>query len=304
MFILFFPRAFCTDCASTFSTSLGLEQFDRSTNDGDILCLNVTAYPFALVFHRFSDDTVYRDCFYPVEGPPECRAQALRFLPLQRSLLAPAHILEIETPTATDLSFMTVTLPGMCSDGIYFSSLPFGTLRLHPGGSDFHNLTVFDDKCVVFGPQEIVSLTMFINSDDEEDQLYVYYSFTNFTSVSGNSTVFVTDYNARERPLFVRVVADDFRPAREVLIAWESSANYTRSPRFDYALPPTLFQVCDEEKKETAGAIAIALIVFIAALAIGLLVWICAVSVRQTSVRSRGLRAGGFSTDWGDRTHP
>jgi hypothetical protein len=281
--LLFSFFSFCL-CTIFIDTSLGIEQFNYFTNDGDIININVTVYPSFLVFIHFGDDTLYRDCHYPIDGPPDCHEQVMRFIPIYSSISNPTHLLEIETPVSTNLSFMTVTLPGMCSNGIYFSILQFGTLRLHRGGDGFHNLSVFDDKCLVFGPQEKVSLVLTMKSQDFEDQLFVYWTFTNFTSVSGNGTLKLNNYDGSKEPLFVRFVADDFEAPHEVNIEYLSSANFSRNPRFDYALPPILFQVCDEESTGSMEGLAISFIILIVGFGGILLIWICFLSVRQTAV--------------------
>jgi hypothetical protein len=204
-------------------------------------------------------------------------------MPVYKSISTPTDSIEIETPSGTNLTFMTVTLPGMCSNGIYFSTLPLGTLRFTQGGQDFHNLSAFDDKCLVFGSQQKVDLVLTILSQDHEDQLYVYYNFTNFTSISGNDSLILSDYDARGQPLFVRVVADDARPPHDVDILYVSSASMSRSPRYDYALPPVLLQECDEPSTASQEPAAIALIVVIGIIGGGLLIWICSLSIRQTA---------------------
>jgi hypothetical protein len=170
----------------------------------------------------------------------------------------------------------------MCADGIYFSTRSSGEMQLARGADGFRGLSVFDDKCLVIGPQDTIDLSVQMISDDFEDQLYVYYSFTNFTSISGNASFELANWHITDGvPIFVRIVADDFSPPNAINIWYDVAAPPARNPRWDYMLPHVLLQVCDVPIDWKSEDLAIVLVVSASVFGLACLICICYLSIRR-----------------------
>ena len=170
------------ECSYTFTSHIGFENHYLDTDDGNIVCINVSDYPFYLVVRSFSDDTMY----YQYQSGTKSDqlslkfSTLLRFLPLYQTIQDPFGSISIETPTGTHLSFTTASLPGICTDGIFFSTQKEDNIILSPKFSSFYSLNVYDDKCILFsnGAQQNISFS--IESNDFEDQLFIYRNYTDF----------------------------------------------------------------------------------------------------------------------------
>jgi hypothetical protein len=291
-FLLFEASA---DCDHSITVELGVHQHNFASQEYDHTCINFTVAPFAFVPNNFGEDTLYREYSYTLDGSITRTEFSMRFLPLFQYLEDPFHSIEIYTPSPTDLSFMTVNLPGMCQNGIYFSTTAIGEVVLSRHSTGFHNLSIYDDKCLVFGPQESIDLTIDMTSDDFEDQLFIHHSYTNYTSLSGNATWEMTNYSS-SLPLFLRLVADDLSPPDMISVSYEFTGPTGRHPRQDIMVPVSPLQVCDRDEIWCDEALAVAMLVVTSVLVTGLLLWICIFSIRQTSKQERqGSSSGGAS---------
>jgi hypothetical protein len=177
---------------------------------------------------------------------------------------------------------MTVSLPGMCHDGIYFSTESTGAVLLSQGASRFYNLSIYDDKCFVLGPQNSISIDLDLGSNDFEDQLFVYFSYTNYTSFSGNSSLSLVNYSGPD-PVFLRLVCDDFNPPNYLFFTYDFTGPTGRTPRTDVMIPISPLQVCGVIQAWCTEPLAIAMIVVTALLAFAFLLWTCELSIRRTS---------------------
>ena len=267
-------------CTHHVVADLGVMNHRFDLDDGDTVCVNVTAYPFSIVFGEFGDSTLYREYTHrPVSGAKMRSFEALlRFMPMHRTLIEPEHSITITAVDATRLSFTTAELPGMCGEGIYLSTVASNVLEFSPASSrSFFGLREFDDKCVVLGPYENASISVEVKSDDYEDQVFVHTMYTEYGSVSGNDT-----YSAEvSEPVFFRIVADNVNNSCYMKINVTSDLN-ARNPLIATFIPTRAPQACDETPVWYNERIAVTVAAVTACIGICFLVILCAVSIRQT----------------------
>jgi hypothetical protein len=274
-----------SECSQTLSPGLGVHQYRFSTQADDCICINFTIAPFTFVTNEFGDETIYREYTYDMDGSVTFAEFAMRFLPLFRYIEDEFHSIEIYTPTQTDVSFMTVELPGMCHDGIYISTVDGATIELSRQGTNFYNLSVYDDKCFVFGPAQFIDLAVEIQSNDFEDQLYVHYNYSNFESISGNDTIRLHNYSSPD-PVFIRLVADELSPPDLVVIMYDFVGSPGRHPRKAIRFPQNPLQVCDETVEWFDGPLVVVVLVVTLGLSLAFLVWVCVFTIRQTKLQA------------------
>jgi hypothetical protein len=291
-----------SDCAETLSPGLGVHQFRFSTSDNDRICINFTIAPFTFVVNEFGEDTLYREYTYDLDGSVTFTEIAMRFLPVYRYIENEFHSIEIRTISETTLSFMTVVLPGMCHDGLYISTVDIGEITMSKNSHDFYNLSIYDDKCFVFGPADSMDLDMEMQSSDYEDQLYIHYSYSDFVSISGNDSASLLNYSARD-PAFLRLVADENAPPDTVFISYSMVGPRGRNPRQDIRSPANALQVCDRADAWFDGSLVVAVVTITLGLSLAFLVWVCVFTIRQTRLERDEESPEAFSSvQWGTYT--
>ena len=256
------------ECSYTFTSHIGFENHYLDTDDGNIVCINVSDYPFYLVVRSFSDDTMY----YQYQSGTKSDqlslkfSTLLRFLPLYQTIQDPFGSISIETPTGTHLSFTTASLPGICTDGIFFSTQKEDNIILSPKFSSFYSLNVYDDKCILFsnGAQQNISFS--IESNDFEDQLFIYRNYTDFFSINVNISSTIISSENPESLLLARIVADDLNPPTFIEISMKAINNIeetfkTRNPNRDFYIPTKALQTCEFETHWYNETIVICIII-------------------------------------------
>jgi len=244
LLLLYLVRA--DQCANRIIIKPGVKHFSFDTNEGDEICINTTLYPSFVVFSTFEKDTLLYKYTSMVQSSNlrEDFHTYLRFLPFYMVIPSPFSSFTVQTPSNTSLSFTTVSLPGMCANGILFTNKISHEMVFSKFISGFYGLKVFDDKCLIFTSQGHHNISVDMISDDFEDQLYIYRTFSNFSSISGNSSS--TIYGKKDRPVFLRIVADDLSPPDYINLTFQSDSPEPPKPGsssyvFQYDPP-----ICDE----------------------------------------------------------
>ena len=187
-FVFLFPFSFA-HCDYVINAEYGGKKYTIETDYEDKICINTSIFPTFILIDSFNDDTEYLQYFSVSNKTSYLNFNALlRFLPMYQTLSIPFSSGTIFTPTPTNLTISIVSLPGMCNNGYYFSNKRADSIRFAKVASGFESLTVYDDKCLIFTTFGNKTVSFEMNSNDEEDQLFVYYSYDNYTSISGNSS--------------------------------------------------------------------------------------------------------------------
>ena len=267
-------------CTHTLKPDIGVFSYAFDLDADETVCINVSAYPFSIMFGSFGSDTLYRE--YDYWPPPNDRVTSfetlMRFLPVYRTMMDPEHSITITARSATRLTFLTAQLPGMCYDGILFSSARARQLRFGRDEPGFFNLDVYSDKCVVFGPRANITVSAKIRSSDYEDQIFVHYGFTDYVSIGANGT-FNHEFTADESPFF-RILADDVSPAELIEFTADVVAE-TRISESAIFIPNRPAQVCDRPALWYGEKVAVAMVAVTACVGFIFLGVLCAVSIRQ-----------------------
>lgn len=280
-------------CSHTIRAGMGVQSYNFSLAPEEIVCVNATAYPFAIVFGSFNDDTIYREYHHHPSSPDNTThfETLMRFLSVFRAMMDPEHSVAIIAKSETYLTFLTVELPSMCRDGIFFSNAENINLAFGPNESGFFNLDTFSDKCIVFGPMSNITVHVRILSDNPDDQVFVHHSFTEFESFGGNES-FSGVFDVGEDPFF-RIVATE---RVEFDLEVDADVRHIDSAIF---IPSRPAQICPAPRRwynETVAAVAVGVTSFLGVL---LIFVTCVLSIRhrggQRTARRGRIRSGDTS---------
>ena len=249
-------------CNTKIDVSPGAQSYIIETEENNNVCINTTFYPTFILIDTFSDDTEYIQYNSIDNGQYNIESNAiLRFLPMYQSLETPFSCSTIFTPSPTNLTITTVSLPGLCNDGIYFSNKKTDTIKFSRHSTGFENLDVYDDKCLIFTSIGNKNVSLEINSNDNEDQLFVYYTYDNFTSISGNNSFSFEMDETSLTPLIFRIVADDKSPPEWTKVTIETDGDEPRNEMSDFYTPIFVPPTCDDSDLWYNEELAIVLIV-------------------------------------------
>ena len=263
LFVLFslFSSILCY-CNFNIDVSPGAETIEIETEENNNICINTTFYPTYLLIDSFADDTEYIQ-YNSIESKQyQIESNAiLRFLPMYQNLEKPFSSSTIFTPSPTNVTISIISLPGLCNDGVYFSNKRIDSVKFSKYSTGFESLEVYDDKCLIFTSSGNKNATIEISSNDNEDQLFVYYSYDNYTSISGNNSFsFEMDEN-NSNPLIFRIIADDKSPPEWTRITIETDGDEPRNEMSDYYTPVFVPPTCDDSNLWYNEQVAIVLIV-------------------------------------------
>lgn len=262
MNLLFFIFYSIKDCSRIRETPIGSKQYTITTEDDDTLCIKPLYYPTYIVFSQYNNDTVYYGSI-DEDGSAEESSQ-LRFLPFYQIIDKYNYTAMIKTPTGGNISFSSISFPGSCADGVYFSTKLQDEIILSQNDSGFKKLQIFDDKCMIWSTKGHLNISLEMESDDNEDQLYIYYNYTEFSSISGNSSLHIS--TDATKPVFFRLVADDFNPPRWAKIKIRSDGDEPRRAEYGFYIPKFIPPICDDSRRWFSERTAILSLVCLAIL--------------------------------------
>lgn len=282
-------------CDYIANGGLGSKNFIFNTKKKTNICINTTIYPTYIIFNNFEDTTeLISYSGVSASGFMEEKYRSLlRFLPFYQEIQSPYGSFTIYNPVKARISFTLITLPGMCTNGIYFSTKLLDSVTFSKHMNGFNKLNIYDDKCVVFTGTGQKKITLKLLSDDYEDQLYVYFSFNNFTSISGNSSLQLEA--GTSQPLIFRIVADDFSPPDWATINVETDGDEPRWSGSSFYVPklePPFCENVDSWYDEKTAIILIVILIILGILLIVLLAQKCICASEEQMLRSA---AEGFS---------
>ncbi|OHT17634.1 hypothetical protein TRFO_00906 [Tritrichomonas foetus] len=245
------------NCKETIQPKLGINNYTFDANENDIICIEPKIYPVYILFSEFPSDTLLEKYIYNPNNNTHLLdfSALLRYLPIYDYSLSPSTRTILKTQSNGSISLTTSVFPGMCSNGIFFSNSEKFDLSFSERSFGFWKINNYDDKCIIFSASKI---KMEINSNDDEDQFFLYSDFDNFTSISGNNTLMIDDI---ERNYLVRFVADDSNIPNHVSLSFEGCS--TCNNKNDMYLPQFLIEKCSNHKKWYGNNIAIVLIILL-----------------------------------------
>jgi hypothetical protein len=226
LFLFPFPAL---SCDYAISPPLGITHYSFSTSDDDTICMNFSIFPILLIFNTYASDTLYHE--YSSQLPSEPLTEQfyteVRFLGIFRAVISPYSAASIRTPTGHNFTFSTAVLPGMCGEGVFFSNLPSENIEFSSAQTGFFSLENLTDKCVIFSAHAVQRVNASLVALDEEDQLFLYRNWTDFSSISGNDSIQITSQDD-SKGLIVRIVTDEKLPPLSVTVEMQSNADVPR----------------------------------------------------------------------------
>ena len=275
MFFLFF----CFLCLEAkeieIDTELGVRHYSLDCQIGDTVLVKSLYYPFIIIFNSFNDDTTmieYNSLSYNSTTFSQSSEVYIRFLPTFITYTTPFSFLNFFINSNTTLKFTLATLPGMCKNGFYISTKETDIIQFSKSAVNFFKLKEFDDKCIIFGSHNTHILSLEMKSYDSEDQFFIYSSYTNFTSISGNST-FTIQQNDPEHPPFARIVTDDLLAPESATILFstiDDNNGTSRNQEYQYEDGLTEKTECQRSPLDSE-ALAIGLLILLLILGISCL---------------------------------
>lgn len=301
------------NCAHKLFSSIGAQFYSITTNDDDLVCINITTYPFFIIFNEFNNDVIYQQYSSPSNdiNLDKKSESLLRFLPVFKMFESPYAFIVLKTPIGGNISFTMASYPGMCQNGMYLSNrmednIAFPQSDSLPGAQKFFTLNEYDDKCILYStPFSDFSsnssnlrqhIKIELQSKNCDSQVFIYSSFKDFNSISGNATIeqttneppIITNYHndktttakgvyklnneTSNSPFIIRIVASEKVPPTLVNISFivesESDENQTSNQLLDWNedrsgiyLPAQKIEKCPEEHHWYSLNLAISMII-------------------------------------------
>jgi len=230
------------------NVELGSRTYFIASNESKTIYISTELFPTYFVFNSYHPNTVFHYFRKEICNTAEIEEinTMIRFLPLWFAIKEPFSRIMIDIPDNSNLSFSTMAFPGMCSNGVFFSSKKQQRLLFSKDGFGFFKLSPYDDKCIFFSYQNESNFSLSIKSSDQEDQLFYYSGFKNYSSISGNYTDSITNYNS-SNPILLRIIADDNHPPDLVQIMYQTENSLFQDLRDDVHEPYVLPMQCDPE---------------------------------------------------------
>ena len=214
MFFIFFCFLFLEAKEIEIDVELGAKHHNYEMEENDIIFIHSIYYPFLIILNNYADNTIfseYSSLFDDVKQNFQSNEVYMRLLPIYKTFSNPFTFIKIIAKSQSIIKFTLVSIPSMCNNGIYVSTKENDKIQFSNSATDFFNLKANDDKCVVFGSHNTQTVSLQMVSDDYNDQFFVYKSFLEWNSISGNNSLTITQED-EDIPLLVRIVADDIKP--------------------------------------------------------------------------------------------
>lgn len=221
---------FQRQCSYTIVSQIGMFKLDRELSSDETLCINITNYPFYISFYDLSSDLEYNE-YYSMSTdriiPEDYFFNGSELLQLGfRSFELPySSITFTARSDSSHISLTYLSMPGLCTTGIYFCRSHSDKLIFDKNGDDFFRIKNYDDKCIIFIPptQTIVKFSQ--ESKDKHDQVYLYKNFTNYDGFSGSFETKDYAYDENETNMVRLLMNSDVTPEK-ITITFDPLALY------------------------------------------------------------------------------
>jgi len=230
MFISFitFVHSLCT---KTIETKMGAFHIQEIIDPGEVLCINITQYPFFIVFYDVDDKVSYSEYYSRSPNRETNRdyfANGSR-VPVFRAIELPYGSISLSSIEHKRVSFTYAALPGYCQTGAYFSSHELDTITLTPHLRDFYKLSNYEDKCFIFSAPTSQLFFVKQTSSDPLDRVFIHETYTNFSSYAGTFSYSGQVGNVFEAP-FIRILTNRGKPPSSVSITFRSQESSAPRP--------------------------------------------------------------------------
>ena len=283
---MFFCLVACV-CGRTHVSEIGAHHVSEEVTPDDPLVINITYYPFYIVFYDVPETTVYHE-FYsrsPERVNPRDWACDGANLPVYRAIELPYGQIVFNSTANDVVKFMYMSMPGMCQTGVFFSVAPVDSTLLNPSAKEFFKLGNYDDKCFVVGIPAAIHATIKMSADDASDIVYFYSGYYNYSAIASGSLNWRDDIGTSEAPVVVRLVTSRETPPHSFLFQYESSGGEGKGGQ-DTHIPRHRVEECEQKSTWYSEELIILLIVCSCFLVL-LLVFMLICSYKQRKTENR-----------------
>ena len=260
-------------CTYQYQNNLGAELFSQEMNEGEKLCINISYYPSFVVFDDFEKDTLFSIFTHSplADSPQSVKSTYIRYLNNYVPILDPFVQIVFESESPVNLSFTLLSLPGMCNDGIYFTTKTNENYILSTEESGFNKISPFHDKCIFKSVTDETNVTMSYSTDSHWSQAFVYESYDRYYSIGNNETHAFSTTD----PYFYRIIVGEHSYYNQLSISFESpddSEGYM--PRDDYFYFEEISNTCNDENTWVNNEIAIVCLTIFIVLLLTVFLWL------------------------------
>ena len=285
--MLFFSFPFLISCEIHYlNITRGVHHITHSINRGDSLCINITQFPFYIIFDSFPSSLTYYE--YASRSPQRYSTRDKVFnssnYETYRAFEIPYASITFETTRTIDFSFTYALLPGYCQTGTYFSTDNIDSVSMTPKSSGFYKIGNYEDKCFIY-PIYTSALHLSVKqmSYDSMDRIFLYHNYSDCTPYAGNISL-TYDGPSEEIVPFIRILTNRGKPPSNINIEMSASASKPDVPQVATHIPRGRDIDCEEELKWYSEELVILLAVCCGFLGIILILLIaCTVANKKYS---------------------
>lgn len=240
LFIFLLRFSYQSQCNYTITSQIGMQKFERDLFLGETLCINITFYPFYISFYDLPPSLKYNE-YYSISTD---RVDPIDYF-FNGSDLLNVGFRSFEHPygsitfTAVEnlshVSFTYLSMPGLCTTGIYFCRSSNDRLIFEKNGQGFFKIRNYDDKCIIFIPPTQTIIKFNQESTDQYDQVYIYKNFTDYDGFSGSFSMKEYMYSQNETRM-LRLLMNSDKTPEKIEINFDPLAIYS-SLKSSYFVP-------------------------------------------------------------------
>ena len=223
-------------CAQTIVSEIGAHHVSEEVTPDDPLIINITYYPFYIVFYDVPSTVFYNE-FYsrsPSRVNPRDWMCDGGKLPLYRAIELPYGQIMFNTTVNSSVRFMYMSMPGRCQTGIFFSVSTVESILLTSSGKDFYKLGNYDDKCFVVAVPSLIRARIEMSTDDADDIVYFYKDYYNYSAIANVNLHWADTIGNEESPVIIRLVTSRETPPHSFQFSYESPGPLGKEGRETY----------------------------------------------------------------------
>ena len=266
--------------------SRGVHQYTHEFMKNDKLLINITQFPFYIIFSSFPHDLTYYE--YTSRSPERYTNRDFIMTSdnyeVYRTIELPYGSITFEANRSLTFTFTYAVLPGYCSTGVYMNTDNIDSITMSPKSTGFYQLTNYEDKCFIFAiPAESIQISVKQVSFDANDRVFFHTSYESNFPRAGNFTDKWISSSLDEVP-FVRVLTNRGQPPSNLNIDMSSTGSKPDKPQIETHIPRGRQLDCEHEMNWYSEELVIMLAVCSGFLAIILVLLIaCRIANRSNA---------------------
>ena len=207
-------------CSITYQPDLGAHFIRQEITPNDHFCINFSYYPLFVSFYSIPNSVTYHEYYSrsPERKVPHDYSAKGSNLPAFRSFELPYGSFEFTTTSDAIVQFTTISFPGCCLTGIYISNYQKDSIEITTQGTNFTKFQNYDDKCIIFASPSQQNIHMEFAADDNLDQFFVYYNYSNYSVYNGVNYRHDFILETKDSPPLFRILTKRSTPPYRLLI--------------------------------------------------------------------------------------